>query len=515
MRRNLTRGSLALCASLAALTMRQGYAAQCASLAALKLPHTDITLAESVAAGAFRLPRGAAEGPPGAPPASYAGMPAFCRVAGTIRPTPDSDIRFEVWLPASNWNGKFVGVGNGVWAGAITYFSMVEPLSMGYATAATDDGHQGDPLDASFAAHHPQKLIDFGFRAPHEMTVAAKTVIAAFYGQKATRSLFASCSTGGRQGLMEAYRYPSDYDGIYALAPANPMVALMVGSLWAGTAALKDEASRIPSAKFAAVHRAALKACDASDGIEDGIIASPRNCRFDPGVLQCKAEDSPDCLTGAQVAALRAIYQGPVNPRTGRSIYPGFEPGSETMFPILTAGPKPFGAAFTYMRDLVFQDPGWDFTSFDYDKDVERATQVGSAVLDVPANGLDSFFASGRKLLLAHGWADGLIPPMSTVNFYTELTRHLGPKKAAGSRLFLIPGMGHCGGGDGPFLFDAISTLDKWVETEHAPERIVVSNPPRAPARTRPICPYPQEAIYSGAGSTDDEGSFNCAARAH
>jgi hypothetical protein len=513
MRRNLILSCLAVSASLAALTTRAEHVTECTSLAALKLPHTEITLAERVAAHAFRLPAGAAAGAPGAPPADYANMPAFCRVAGTIRPTPDSDIRFEVWMPASSWNGKFVGVGNGVWAGSITYFSMVEPLSMGYATAATDDGHQGNPLDASFAVHHPEKLIDFGFRAPHEMTVVAKAAIAAFYRQKAKRSLFASCSTGGRQGLMEAYRYPSDYDGISAVAPANPMVALMVSSLWTGVAALKDEESRIPPSKFAVVHKAALKACDANDGLEDGIIASPRDCRFDPGVLQCKAEDSPDCLTGPQVAALRAIYQGPRDPRTGRSIFPGFEPGSEPMFPLQTAGPKPFGVAFTYMRDLVFQDPNWDFRSFDYDKDVERAMQAGSAVLDVPANGLASFLSSGRKLLLAHGWADGLIPPMSTVNFYTELTEHVGPKKAAGSRLFLIPGMGHCGGGDGPFVFDAISTLDKWVETGHAPERIVVSNPPRAPVRTRPICPYPQEAIYSGTGSTDAESSFNCAAR--
>jgi hypothetical protein len=508
-RHNLILASVAVTAALGASHPRSAHSGECAQLAQLKLAHTAITLAETVAAGAFKPPAGAAE-VPGTPPDAYTHLPSFCRVSGTLRPTPDSDIRFEVWMPASGWNGKFVGVGNGVWAGSITYSSMVQPLAMGYATAATDDGHQGSSLDASFAAGHPEKLVDFGHRAPHEMTVAAKAVIAAFYGSGASRSLFVSCSTGGRQGLMEAYRYPSDYDGISSMAPANPMVELMVSSLWTGQATLKEAATRIPPQKFALVHKAAVQACDAGDGVKDGIISSPRDCHFDPAALQCKAQDGPDCLTAAQVGALHAIYQGPRNPRTGGQIFPGFEPGSESMFPIQTAGPEPFGGAFTYMKDLVFQDPKWDFRAFDYDKDVTRAMKTGSVQLNVPPKGLDSFLASGRKLLLSHGWADGLIPPMSTVNFYADLTAQLGPKKAEGTRLFMIPGMGHCAGGDGPFVFDPISTLDRWVETGRAPQRIVVSNPPGAPARTRPLCPHPQKAQYSGVGSTDDEKSFRC-----
>lgn len=511
--RNLTLVGLAGAGALATLHPLAGHAAECAQLSSLHLAHTEITLAESVAAGGFKPPSGMASGAPGALPVSYAHLPPFCRVAGTIRPTPDSDIRFEVWMPASNWNGKFVGVGNGVWAGAITYVAMMDPLMMGYATAATDDGHQGNPLDASFAAGHPEKLTDFGHRAPHEMTVAAKAVIAAFYGKSANRSLFVSCSTGGRQGLMEAYRYPDDYNGISSMAPANPMVPLMVSSLWTGEATLKDDASRIPPPKFALLHKAAVEACDADDGVKDGIISSPGRCHFDPAVLQCKAGDQPDCLTAAQVTAVRAIYQGPRNPRTGQSIFPGFTPGSEAMFPIQTMGPEPFGAAYTYMKDLVMRDPKWDFRTFDYDKDVTRALQAGSAQLDVPPTGLDTFLAGGRKLLLSHGWADGLIPTSSTVNFYSALVSHVGAGKAAGTRLFLIPGMGHCAGGDGPFVFDPISTLDKWVDTGQAPERIVVSNPPGKPARTRPLCPHPQEAVYSGSGSTDDEKNFRCAVR--
>lgn len=488
-------------------------ATECEQLAQLKLPNITITGAATVAAGKFTPP----PGPPtiGLPPADYSRLPPFCRVAGTIKPTSDSDIRFEVWMPSADWNGKFVGVGNGVWAGSITHFAMIEPLSRGYATAATDDGHQGSPLDASFAAGHPEKLVDFGHRAVHETTVAAKAIIDAFYSKKASRSLFVSCSTGGRQGLMEAHRYPEDYDGISSMAPANPMVPLMMSSLWTGYVALKDDASRIPPPKFSVIKKAALAACDADDGLKDGIISAPRSCRFDPAALQCKGADAPDCLTASQVTAVRSVYEGPRNARTGKPIFSGFERGSEAMFPIQTMGPEPFGAATTYMRSVVFGDPTWDFRKFDYDKDVDRALKAGSAALDVPPTGLDKFFAGGRKLLLSHGWADGLIPAMSTVNFYTDLSKHLGPQKtAAGTRLFMIPGMGHCAGGDGPFLFNAISTIDQWVETSRAPERIVVSNPPGAPARTRPLCPYPQEAVYSGKGSTDDESSFKCASRA-
>jgi feruloyl esterase len=510
--RYTTVASIVGVSALAALRCSSAAAADCEALRNLQLAHVEITGAQSVAAGAFTPPAGAGGGGPGAPPAAYSHLPAFCRVAGTIRPTADSDIRFEVWLPASNWNGKFVGVGNGVWAGSITHASMIEPLSMGYATAATDDGHQGNPLDASFAAGHPEKLIDFGHRAPHEMTVAAKAAINAFYGKKESRSLFVSCSTGGRQGLMEAYRYPDDYDGISSMAPANPMVALMASSMWTGEATLKDPASHVPPQKFGLVHQAAVAACDADDGVKDGILSAPTRCHFDPAVLQCKGADAADCLTAPQVAALRAIYAGPRNPRTKKPIYPGFEPGSEAMFPIQTSGPQPFGVAFTYFRDLVIKDPKWDFRTLDYDKDVTRAMQAHSDILDVPPTGLDNYFSGGHKLLLSHGWADGLIPPMSTVNFYTALTAHLGAKKSADARLFMIPGMGHCAGGDGPFVFDAISTLDKWVDTGRAPERIVVSNPPNAPARTRPLCPYPQEAVHNGAGSTDDEKNFQCAA---
>lgn len=486
-------------------------AATCEELATrLKLPHITITLAESVAPGAFKPPAPGF----GTPPGAYGRLPAFCRVAGTSRPTPDSDIRFEVWMPASGWNGKFVGVGNGVWAGSISYFEMAGPLSKGYATAATDDGHQGNPLDGSFAAGHPEKLIDFGHRAVHEMTVSAKAVIAAYYEKAPSRSLFASCSTGGRQGLMEAYRYPKDYNAISSMAPANPMTTLMVSSLWTGYVVAKDEGSRIPPAKFTVIHKAAVEACDADDGVKDGIISAPQRCRFDPAVLSCKGGETADCLTAPQLEALRAIYQGPRDPRSpnqSRQIFAGFMPGSETMFP-LQAGPQPFGAAFTYMRDLVFKNPRWDFKSFDYGKDSDQARKFGEAALDVPPEGLDKYLADGRKLLLSHGWADGLIPSLNTVEFYGRLTAHRPRSTANEVRLFMIPGMGHCSGGDGPSSVDMVAALDGWAESGRPPERIIASNPPGAPARTRPLCPYPQEAVYVGSGSTDEEKNFRCAA---
>ena len=347
----------------------------------------------------------------------------------------------------------------------------------------------------------------------HETAKAAKATIAAFYGQSPSRSLYASCSTGGRIGLMEAYRYPEDYDGISAMAPANPMVPLMVMSVWSGAVTMKDEASRIPPAKLALVGKAALAACDANDGVTDGIINNPPACKFDPAVLQCKAGDAADCLTAAQVTALQAVYAGPRNPRTGAQIYPGLSVGSEAQMPVLTVGNEPFPVATTFFKGPVLGNASWDFRSMDYDRDTQRAMAYGSEALDIPATGLKPFFADNRKLLLSHGWADGLIPAQSTVNFHAAVARDIGPKRAAdGLRLFMVPGMTHCSGGAGPSNIDMLGEIDRWVETGKAPERIVASNQPGQPARTRPLCAYPQVAVYSGKGSTDEAANFQCKA---
>ncbi|HTP38104.1 MAG TPA: tannase/feruloyl esterase family alpha/beta hydrolase [Steroidobacteraceae bacterium] len=508
--RSATVISLAACGVLAHVA--KATAGDCASLAQLALPHVTITLAEPVAAGAFKPPAGGMVGAPGGPSVNYSKLPAFCRVAATSRPTADSDIRFEVWLPLANWNGKYVGGGNGVWAGSIAYGDMAGPLAANYATAASDLGHQGSPMDGSFPKGHPEKLTDFGHRAVHETTVAAKAIVQAFYDKAPSRSLYVSCSTGGRVGLMEAYRYPQDFDGISAMTPANPMVDLLIGTLWTGYVAEKDDASRLPPAKLQLVHSAVLAACDADDGVRDGIVSAPQRCGFDPASLTCKTDDAPDCLTAAQVTAMQRIYDGPRNPKSGKPIYPGFSRGSENQVALLVNGREPFPVATSFFRDLVFQDPQWDFRSFDYGKDVKRSRKVASNDLDVPPKGPRDFLAHGGKLLLSHGWADGLIAPQGTVDFYARLTHSLGKRERGNVRLFMIPGMGHCGGGDGPSSVDMLTVIDNWVQTGNAPERIIASNPPNAATpRTRPLCPYPQEAKYTGAGSTDEERNFRCA----
>jgi feruloyl esterase len=487
-------------------------AASCESVASHKLPDGKITSAAFVAAGAFTPPTGGGlmMGGSGAL-AVFKAAPAFCRVTATLTPTPDSDIKIEVWMPAENWNGKLVGIGNGVWAGSISYSALAEPLARGYATVATDTGHFGSGMDAKFAVGHKEKLIDFGYRAVHEMTVKAKNIIAAYYGRKEQRSLWVSCSTGGRQGLMEGYRYPEDYDGISSMAPANPMVGLMIGSLWTGYATMKDDSRRLSRAQMMVVHNAYIGQCDEKDGLKDGLVSDPEQCSFDPGILQCKEGDSENCLTAPQVAAMRDIYAGPKNPRTGKQIYPGFPPGSEQQVTALTSGKEPFPVATSYFRDIVFNNPQWDYKSYDYDKDLAASYEAGSGILDIPSDGLTKFIEGGGKLLLSHGWADGLIPAPSTVEFYRSMTANMDSKKAADSvRLFMIPGAGHCGGGDAPGVTDMLSTIDQWVETGKAPDRIIASNPPNQKAMTRPLCPYPQAAKYEGSGSTDDAANFEC-----
>jgi len=481
-------------------------AADCSHLRGLSLDHAGVTGGSIVAAGAFTAP--------GTDPArtqAYAQLPEFCRASGSSHPVADSRIRFEVWMPTTNWNGKLVGVGNGAWAGAFDYPAMAVALMEGYAVAGSDGGHEGSPLHADFAVGHPEKLIDFGYRAIHEMTVAAKSVVDAYYGKPARRALFASCSTGGRQGLMEAWRYPEDYDGISAMAPANRVPALMTSSLWVGSAVSIDPASRITPEGFGLAHRAALAQCDADDGVRDGVISAPQRCDFDPATLQCGAGTKDgSCLDGAQVAALRAIYQGPRNPRTGMPIYPGFARGSENLLLAQASGDGPITPALSYFRDLVFADPHWDFRHFDNDQDFARALSAHGDVTDVPPAGPGAYLARGRKLLLSHGWADPLVSPMASIDFYRGTMAALDAQAAANMRLFMIPGMGHCGGGSGPSTFDVLGVLDAWVETGQAPERIVVHNRPGMPSGTRPICPFPQEALYRGHGDTDDQGNFRC-----
>jgi feruloyl esterase len=487
-------------AGVALLWAPLAMAAACDSLGSLNLPYTTISLAQQVAAGGF-TPSG------GASAQAFGSLPAFCRVAATLKPTPDSDIKIEVWMPASGWNRKLTVVGNGGWSGAINYSGMAQMLAHGYATASTDTGHEGS--EAKFAMGHPEKLIDFAYRSEHELTVKAKAVVAAFYGDAARRSYWFGCSSGGKQGLMEAQRYPRDYDGIVAGAPANYWTHLMFGDMWPGESTLADPAHHLSQEKFALLHKAAIDACDAQDGVSDGVVEDPTRCHFDPASLLCKGADEPACLTQPQIEAAREIYQGPMNPRTHQQVFPGFEAGSELGWGAVAGGPKPFGIVDSYFRYVLFQNPDWDFRTLNFDKDVAAADKLDAKILNATDPDLKDFVSHGGKLFLYHGWNDQLIAPRNTVDYYARVAKKIGPKAADSVRLFMAPGMNHCGGGDGPSRFDQVGALDAWVEKGAAPERVIASHPS---GRTRPLCPYPQVAKYKGSGSTDDAANFVCSA---
>jgi feruloyl esterase len=475
-------------------------AASCDKVGTLTLHDGTITAGEEIAPGAFTPPQG--RGP--APGAAFKNLPAFCRIQATLRPGPDSHIDIEVWMPASGWNGKLQSVGNGAWAGSISYPAMATALAAGYATASTDTGHHGNRGD--FVMTHPEQGIDFAYRAVHEMTLAAKAVIAAFYSTVPKYSYWNGCSTGGRQALVEAQRYPEDYEGIVAGAAANYVTHLQGMQVWVAQQAHATDASLIPPVKLAALHRAALAACDALDGVNDGVIEDPRRCHFDPKVLVCKNGDGPGCLNDAQVALAEKLYSGP------KPFFPGLEPGSETGW-AMVAGPQPMSLAVEVYQYLVHQDPQWDYRTFDLAKDIGKADQTIAKTWDSTEPNLGPFFAHGGKLLMYHGWADPGIPPRNSVNYYTSVVEKTGDAdKAANSiRLFMVPGMGHCRGGDGTDTFDPVSALDDWVIRSKAPDQIAASRVRNGKTdRTRPLCPYPQSAHYNGTGSTDDAANFSC-----
>ncbi len=415
-------------------------------------------------------------------------------------------------MPATGWNGKFQAVGNGGWSGLINYGGLAGALSRGYASASTDTGHAGG--SAEFAFGHPEKLIDFAYRSEHEMTVKAKAIIAAFYGSGPKLSYWNGCSSGGKQGLKEAQQYPEDYNGIIAGAPANNWVALLSSDMMSTVAMLKDPDNRFPPAKLPLLHRAAVEACDVLDGIKDGLIADPTKCHFDPAALLCKGPETEGCLTTAQVGMAKTVYGPFTNPRTHKEIYPGLEPGSELGWTAFT-GPQPFPISYDYFRYVIHQNPAWDFRAYDAAQDVALAEKLDHGnVLKAVDPDLKKFVSHGGKLILYHGWSDNLIAPMNSINYFNSVVSKLGGLEKTGEsvRLFMAPGMSHCGGGDGPSIFDMVPQLEQWVEQGQAPERVVASHRAGGQAdRTRPLCPHPQVAKYKGAGSTDDAANFVCA----
>ena len=514
----------------------------CESIASLALPHTSITSAAVVPEG----PVGG--GRAGGPPPIV--VPARCVVNAVTKPSSDSEIKFEVWMPVAGWNGKYQQMGNGGWAGSIPTSSLVAAIMRGYATAGTDDGHSGGPW-AEWAIGHPEKLVDFGYRAVHETSVQAKAIVAAFYKRDPSKSYFFGCSDGGREALMEAQRFPDDFHGIIAGAPANNWTGLMTMALTIERAL--DEAN-LPASKLPAIQAAALNTCDGLDNVKDGLIEDPRVCKFDPAVLTCKGTETDQCLTPPQVITLRKIYEGPRHPRTGVQIAPGFVPGTEAVpggwVPwILPAPPGSqsqiatsiiAGFGNSFYGQAVAEDPKWDFRKWNFESDFAYAVEKTGGILNSANPDLRSFRATGGKLLQYHGWGDAAIPASASIEYYERVRTFMAKYPDGRStspaaldqfyRLFMVPGMGHCSGGIGPNTFgnggrsaasptadpdrDVLAALERWVERNVAPDRIIAGGTQGGDASkpmTRPLCPYPQIARYKGTGDPYVADSFTCA----
>ena len=520
--------------ALALLASGAARAGDCAGLKGKAPPDSEITAATFQPAGPFVVPAELG-------PARTVQLPAFCRVQGVLHPTPDSHIAFEAWLPDQTWNGRFQGVGNGGFAGSIGYSGLVAAMQGGYAAASTDTGHSQGGTDASWARGHPEKVVDFGWRAVHLTAVAGKTLAEAFYGGPPRHSYFTSCSNGGRQGLMEAQRFPQDYDGIIAGAPAYNWTGLFTGFVW-NAQALSRPGAMIPAAKTSAIAAAVLADCDTLDGVKDGLVSDPRQCRFDAEKLKCAEKETNACLTGPQLAALRAIYQGPRTSK-GERIYFGFLPGGETApgspgWDLWIFGAAPgasvqnaFGGNF--VRYIVGAPDGWTPANFDFDRDFEPLKTKTSAAFNATDPDLSRFAAHGGKLILFHGWSDAAIPATGTIAYRDQVVRQMGAAKAdTFVRLFMVPGMHHCGGGTGPSDLDQggvpspgrdpstslAAALEAWVEQGRAPEQVVARQlpapgaPESRPVRTGLICAYPKRAALRPGADPVSAQSYSCRA---
>jgi len=471
------------------------------------------------------------------PTVSLTNLPSFCRVQGTAKPSADSDIFFEVWLPRPDaWNAKFLSSGEGGFAGAPNYTrngldgGMDEILRRGYVAASTDTGHKA--ADTWWAIGHPERVVDYLYRAKHVVTVAAKSVIDRFYGRAPVHSYFSSCSNGGRQGLLEAQRYPDDFDGFIIGAPWNFQSHSNAGFVW-NAQALSAPGAGIPKEKLAAINAAALAACDKNDGLADGVIANPRACRFDPASLTCHGTDTNGCLTAPEVATLQKIYDGPKNPRTGERIFPGFAVGGEAGWTNLVDNRRATGLPSGYFANVTFQKQDWDFRSFDFDKDMamvdEKVGRLGNAVsLDYSAA-----IRRGVKIIQYHGWNDQTLQPAFSPEYYDEVARANGGADATKSfyRLFMVPGMTHCYGGPGATSFGGVgqqippardaahdlqTALENWVERGAAPAQMIATKFTEEDAKartvrlTRPLCLYPTVPRYKGTGDPNDAANFLC-----
>jgi hypothetical protein len=487
----------------------------CHRLAGQSLPDTTIKLAE-LDAGTFTPPDGTM---------ALSDLPSFCRVSAVVAP----QITIEVWLPASGWNGKFEGVGGGGYAGTISYPALADALKAGYATASTDTGHMSDARTASANGSFGlgpdgqlnwRLIEDFASRSLHQMTVVGKTLTAAFYGAAPTYAYWTGCSTGGRQGLMLAQRYPTDYNGILAGAPANNWSRFIPAEFWPQLV-MQQAGDVVPQCKFAAVNAAAVAACDGLDGVVDGVIDDPRTCGFDPASMV--GMDTPcGTITATDADVIRRIWQG-ARDTSGRFLWYGLEPGAPftglantTDMPDGSASGAPFPIATDWIRFFLLQDPEWDWrtaTPEQFDQWFQQSVEQYTHVLGTDDPDLSDFRDAGGKLLIWHGWADQLIFPRQAIDYYERVERAMGGPERAGqfARLFMAPGVEHCRGGAGPSEFDGLGPLVQWVEHATAPESVVATHRTNGVVdRTRPLCRYPMVARWSGQGSTDDAANFSC-----
>jgi feruloyl esterase len=488
----------------------------CAELvgARLHLEDTVIERAELLPAGANPAPVGTIAVP-------------ICRVVGVTQPA----VRFEVWLPSENWNGKFQLVGNGGTAGVISYAAMRNALTRGYATASTDTGHvSSGSFDSTWALGRPDLVADFGHRGTHVTAVNGKAITRAYYGERPKYSYYVGCSKGGQQGLMEAQRYPEDFDGLIAGDPANNWTRFYAGAhLWYSMATLKDPESYIPASKTAILGNATRAACDAIDGIVDGVIDDPRKCKFDPAVLACQAgQDPATCFTPKQVKAIKDIWSGVRGP-DGEVVHPPLVPGAEDGpggWAAWTTGAAPFTglhwlAADGFFKYMVFENPGYDPMTFNFGSDLLFALHQVGPSLDAVDPDLRKLQRRGSKLIVYHGWSDPDISALNSIDYFDSVVSFMSrrhedrddARKRVNDffRLFMVPGMQHCSGGPGPNTFDMLTALENWVEKGKAPESVVASHLTAGVVdRTRPLCVYPKVAVYTGSGSTDDAANFKC-----
>ena len=455
--------------------------------------------------------------------------PTFCKVRGML----DPEIAFEVNLP-EKWNGRFYMIGNGGHAGQslddpMQVSQVKEAVSKGFAIALTDTGHdtRKEP-GASFVMSNPQKAIDYAYRAVHLTAVTSKTITSDYYQKPIKYSYWNSCSNGGRQGLIEAQRYPEDFDGIIANAPWLDQTGFTIGAMWNERAL---SAAPVTAEKMALVAEKVMAKCDEIDGLKDNLIIDPRKCDFDPArdVPACEdGADNGDCLTAAQADAIAKVYQGPIS--NGKNIFPGFMPGSEAIMSGMFGGPAQsgwmglivstqpgspaadFGLAQDTMRYLVHKPPmpDYDCSTFDFDKDISMLDAWGK-LADAKDPDLSNFRKGGGKLLMTYGWSDPVLQPMAGVNYYEEALKVNGPDTEDFFRLFMVPGMSHCSGGECPNQFDSVTAIVNWVEMDKSPEKMIAKQIKDGNVvRTRPLCPYPEVARYKGEGSIDDEANFEC-----